>query len=283
MRHARIFLAAFVILAAAWTWAEPSVTLALESTRNGQTIPGGTLVDWTIKVSASTSDNLGLALILCDLVQDSTNPVLFDLPPGNADSINTTMDDFSRPLGVANPGEGGATTGYIGVQRGLAGQKNLIQIGGAQNTFGFAGPPGLGQDIDVNAGVGQGSSPEVVLSGSFPAPATPGTYTFCVANARANVLTAVNGPPAFSPVVSAAVNLSGASFGFVVGSTQGDLNCDGVVNFDDINPFVLALSDPGAYQQQYPNCNILNADCNGDGVVDFDDINPFVAILSGAR
>jgi hypothetical protein len=61
----------------------------------------------------------------------------------------------------------------------------------------------------------------------------------------------------------------------------GDLNCDGAVNFGDINPFVLALSDPEAWQQQYPNCNILNGDCNGDGLVSFDDINPFVALLSG--
>jgi hypothetical protein len=61
----------------------------------------------------------------------------------------------------------------------------------------------------------------------------------------------------------------------------GDLNCDGVVNFDDINPLVLALSDPAGYQAAYPDCNILNADCNADGVVNFDDINPFVAILSG--
>jgi hypothetical protein len=51
-------------------------------------------------------------------------------------------------------------------------------------------------------------------------------------------------------------------------------------NFDDIHPFVLALSDPAAYQAAYPNCNILNGDCNGNGYVDFDDINPFVAILS---
>jgi hypothetical protein len=61
----------------------------------------------------------------------------------------------------------------------------------------------------------------------------------------------------------------------------GDLNCDGVVNFDDIDPFVLALSDPTGYAAQYPNCNILNADCNSGGYVDFNDINPFVAILSG--
>ena len=61
----------------------------------------------------------------------------------------------------------------------------------------------------------------------------------------------------------------------------GDLNCDGVVNFDDINPFVLALSDPAGYQIAFPNCNIMNGDCNGDGLVNFDDINAFVAILTG--
>jgi hypothetical protein len=63
--------------------------------------------------------------------------------------------------------------------------------------------------------------------------------------------------------------------------TPGDLNCDGLVDFDDINPFVLALSSPDAYLIAFPNCNILNGDCNGDGYVDFDDINPFVELLSG--
>ena len=59
-----------------------------------------------------------------------------------------------------------------------------------------------------------------------------------------------------------------------------DLNCDGVVNFGDINPFVLALSNQTAYAARYPNCDVMLADCNGDGVVDFGDINPFVARLS---
>jgi hypothetical protein len=61
----------------------------------------------------------------------------------------------------------------------------------------------------------------------------------------------------------------------------GDLDCDGDVDFDDINPFVLALSDPVGYGALYPNCQVLNGDCNQDGQVDFDDINAFVALLSG--
>jgi len=61
----------------------------------------------------------------------------------------------------------------------------------------------------------------------------------------------------------------------------GDLDCDGDMDFDDINPFVLALSGEAAYLAQYPNCNWLNADCNNDGDVNFDDINGFVALLGG--
>jgi hypothetical protein len=60
------------------------------------------------------------------------------------------------------------------------------------------------------------------------------------------------------------------------GSCRGDCDCSGSVGFDDINPFVLALSDPVAYHAAYPNCDIRNADCNGDGVANFDDISPFV-------
>ncbi len=54
----------------------------------------------------------------------------------------------------------------------------------------------------------------------------------------------------------------------------GDMNCDGFVNFGDINPFVAILN--GATP-----CSFANADVNGDGRIDFGDINPFVALLSG--
>lgn len=62
----------------------------------------------------------------------------------------------------------------------------------------------------------------------------------------------------------------------------GDLNCDDVTDFSDINPFVQALSDPAGYQTAYPGCWLLNADVNGDGSLDFYDINAFVALLSGS-
>jgi hypothetical protein len=62
----------------------------------------------------------------------------------------------------------------------------------------------------------------------------------------------------------------------------GDLNCDGAVDFKDINPFVAALTGQASYYAAFPECNWYNADCNGDGQVDFKDINPFVGLLSGA-
>jgi len=61
----------------------------------------------------------------------------------------------------------------------------------------------------------------------------------------------------------------------------GDLNCDGALDFGDINPFVLALTDAAAYAAAFPNCDINLADINGDGSADFGDINPFVALFSG--
>ncbi|TWT46220.1 hypothetical protein RAS1_26690 [Phycisphaerae bacterium RAS1] len=64
-------------------------------------------------------------------------------------------------------------------------------------------------------------------------------------------------------------------------TSPGDMNCDGSVDILDINPFVLALSDPAGYAAQYPECDIGNGDMNGDGDVNVLDINPFVDLLSG--
>ena len=61
----------------------------------------------------------------------------------------------------------------------------------------------------------------------------------------------------------------------------GDLNCDGSVDFFDINAFVLAVTNPAEYEAAYPDCDIVLADINGDGEVNFFDIDPFVALVTG--
>jgi hypothetical protein len=61
----------------------------------------------------------------------------------------------------------------------------------------------------------------------------------------------------------------------------GDVNCDGAVNFGDINPFVMMMMSVPQWHLTYPDCLARSGDCNHDGAINFGDINPFVAILSG--
>ncbi len=60
---------------------------------------------------------------------------------------------------------------------------------------------------------------------------------------------------------------------------SGDVNCDGGVDAFDIEPFILALTDPEAYERQYPNCHVTLADIDGDGEVTAFDIEPFIGLL----
>lgn len=62
----------------------------------------------------------------------------------------------------------------------------------------------------------------------------------------------------------------------------GDANGDGFFDFGDIEPFVLALQDPDAFADQYPNVNPdVVLDFDGDGVFSFGDIEGFVNALLG--
>jgi photosystem II stability/assembly factor-like uncharacterized protein len=62
----------------------------------------------------------------------------------------------------------------------------------------------------------------------------------------------------------------------------GDMNGDGTVNGYDIDPFVLALTDPAGYASQFPTVDaIANGDLNGDGLLNGYDIDPFVQVLTG--
>jgi hypothetical protein len=263
-------------------FATPAATLTLQSSKNGLTVAPSATIDWTIAVQVSSGDNSGLALVSTDFTQDAANPELFILPV--ASGVPAGMTNFARPAGIANPDEGGLA-GYRGVQRPFTGTtKNLIQIGGGQNTFGTALAPGtgIGESATVVLHVGQGT-PQTVATGSFAAPATEGTYTFRLANGLANVLD-LNSPPGFSKAVAATVNgVSTAVLTFTVhlgpSICHGDMNCDRRVTFADIDPFVAALSGESAWNVSHPGCPWLNADCNNSGTVNFADIDPFVAVI----
>ncbi|MBI5865995.1 MAG: hypothetical protein HZB38_16120, partial [Planctomycetes bacterium] len=205
-------------------------------------------------------------LLITDLVQDAANPAKFDIPI--ASSVPAGMTNFARPAGVTNPGDGTASLGYRGVQRGTAGQKNLIQIGGAQNTFGTARPAGSGvaESANVVANVGQSGS-QLLASGSFTMPSACGTYVFRLVNVGANVLVQRNNPPAFSPVTQPTINASAGTITITVG-LLGDLDGNGVVDLTDLTSFLsqFGMSGPG-----------LTADLNGDQVVDLTDLTTFLS------
>ncbi|MCG3128863.1 MAG: hypothetical protein CHACPFDD_03759 [Phycisphaerae bacterium] len=59
----------------------------------------------------------------------------------------------------------------------------------------------------------------------------------------------------------------------------GDLNCDGFRDGLDIEPFVLAVSDPLAYEAAFSDCDRELADVNRDGSVDGFDVEPFVNLF----
>ena len=61
----------------------------------------------------------------------------------------------------------------------------------------------------------------------------------------------------------------------------GDMNLDGGLNTGDVAPFVLALTDPQAYQDQFGIDPARVGDINQDGSFDTGDVAPFVQRLVG--
>ncbi len=71
----------------------------------------------------------------------------------------------------------------------------------------------------------------------------------------------------------------GSGIAVYVPPVPGDINCDQWVNALDIEPFILALFDPDAYEARWPHCDVMRADLNGDGSVNALDIEPFIELL----
>jgi hypothetical protein len=61
----------------------------------------------------------------------------------------------------------------------------------------------------------------------------------------------------------------------------GDMNCDGRVDLDDVDPFVLALLDPSAYLAAFAFCSTERGDISGDLLLNGGDVAGFAALLVG--
>lgn len=198
----------------------PTVLFRLLSPENGTMVAPGQMVRCRIRVHVSQGDNQGLALALVDLTQAAANPSRFDLPVGRP---GTGMEAFDWPLGFANPAADPAESAYGGSPVGPVGGADLVQIGGAQNTFGVPGPclgpqgdPCVGQEVDVAVGVGQHPAGQLLAVLAFPAPTVPGRYTLSLSNPVATVLDQVAVPPQASRVRFAQPLLGTSSITFVV-------------------------------------------------------------------
>lgn len=63
----------------------------------------------------------------------------------------------------------------------------------------------------------------------------------------------------------------------------GDMNTDGWVTFQDINPFVLAISDPDEYESEYEFSADASGDVNQDGAANIADVSSFLSLINGGR
>lgn len=64
----------------------------------------------------------------------------------------------------------------------------------------------------------------------------------------------------------------------------GDLNGDGLINLDDVEPFILALNDRDAYLTAYGQRNYdIVGDIDGNGMLDFFDLHPFCLLIDDSN
>jgi hypothetical protein len=221
------------------------------------------LLSWELELYAgfdpnSQPANEGLAGFCADLVQDEHNPSSFDIPPADPTSLPPEMSGFSYPAGISNLSDDGGSSGYFGVQRGAEGAKNLIQIGGMQNSF---GTPGMLMGTDPVVETDVAHTPVVAIGGAFPVPRIAGTYVIRLQSARATVFEQVQAPPDPSVVRWSTTNLSTPGISFV--SCIGDIDRDGDVDLADLATLLGAYGQCEGHPLYNPEADLDSTGCVG--------------------
>lgn len=241
----------------------------LSSPADHSKLQPGAIVPWSLSVALSADDNEGLALALVDLVQEEGHPAEIALP--SAGGAPGGLAHFDVPQGFANPGSGALPGGFGGSQIQVPGQGFLLQIGGAQNTFGTPGNL-MGKQSNVLTGVARGK--EILLAqGSFEAPHASGTYRLSLANAIANTLVRREAATGHWRVEAALAVVDSGSISFTVETgapelfVRADTNLDGTVNISDASTILghLFLGSPASLGCQ------AAADVDGNGSVSLTD------------
>lgn len=222
-------------------------------------------LDATLTPASGTFTTVQITRIHANLTDDLT----FTLDGGILGGVNVSGVGIGLRLG--------AGYGFVGPATAVDAFGDFDQVGNLIQQLGVVAYTGYGV---VGASIGSGSE------NLGDQPATAGDLPGNVVDTGAVVVLSfdldvtqtfdANGVTVTAHVVGTVVATAPTQ-----ATTQpGDTNCDGSVNFFDIDPFVLALTGESAYEQAYPTCNYLNADTNCDGSVNFFDIDPFVVCLT---
>ncbi len=269
------------------------------------------LGEWTLTISATAVNNgqQGYALVATGGLGDPGCPSILSPPQSALACVGSYIElavvaGGAAPLsyqwrrdGVELPGANASVLGLIvtpedGGSYDCVVSNDCGSVTSAAAVLTVANPPEIAQDpAGLSLRVGQTAVFTVAAGGSEPleyqwrkdgVPLVDGGRFSGVLSAELTI-----GPleltdsGAYDVLVGNACGAAVSAAAVLSVWAAGDMNCDGVVNFGDINPLVEALTDPGAYVQLFPGCNALNGDLNGDNALGFADINLFVTLLTG--
>lgn len=125
------------------------------------------------------------------------------------------------------------------------------------------------------------ASDPMALTPSQPLPEGGVEASAIFAEAVESLVSANEGTVLDVPLLTAFYTRTATSFNAVYSAVAGDFNGDGVVNTEDINPFILALTNIDGFGVEYA-LHPAAYDLNGDGVVNTEDINFFITTLTGS-
>ncbi len=122
-------------------------------------------------------------------------------------------------------------------------------------------------------------NPHLILGGAWPGHHEESvTYARHISDVTTGLLRTHSGiVPGDDPALGAAMN--GIQIRKIPPTIRGDMNCDGLINGRDVGPFVQAVIDPDAYQDDYPACTLAAGDMNNDTLVNAADTDNFVVKL----